>query len=336
MFVKIYENIKGFIKENIKFLLILICLALLFWVELPYVIYTPGGAIDLKNRIVIDDAYETEGNLQMAYVSAVKASIPFILTSFVIPNWDITPKDKVTLDDESMEEMRKKDKIYLEESINNAKIAALQKLGKEIKITKVHNKVVYISNDATTNLKLYDEIISVNNQKVNSLEDYKKIVATSKVGDILNLKVLRKNKEKNVTIKVFDTEAGLKTGISFVNIADFESDVQIDVKSKVSESGPSGGLMMALGIYNSLTKEDITKGKNIIGTGTITKDGVIGEIGGVKYKVLGAKRKKADIFICPKENYDEAVKVAKENNYDIIILTDESFSGIINQLKNLK
>ena len=93
--------------------------------------------------------------------------------------------------------------------------------------------------------------------------------------------------------------------------------------------------LQALGIYNSLTEEDITKGKNIIGTGTIDVNGNIGEIGGVKYKLIGAVRNKADIFICPKENEKEAKKVAKENNYDIIILTADNLAEIIQKLENI-
>lgn len=335
MFNKIYDEVKQFIKNNFKFLILLIILNVLFWVELPYIIYTPGGAINLEERIEIDEENKTEGKLQMAYVSAVKASIPFVLTSFIIPNWDLTPKSEVTLENESLKESQQKDKLYLEESINNAKLAALKELNYDIDITKVHNKVIYISKEAKTELKLYDEIISVNGIKIESLMDYKKIVEASKENDILYLKVLRNSKEKEITIKVFKTKDGLKTGISLISIYDFESDVDIKIKSKSSESGPSGGLMMSLGIYNALTQDDITKGKNIIGTGTIDKEGNIGEIGGVKYKLIGAIKNKADIFICPKENYAEAQKIAQENNYNIPILTDDNLSGIISQLKNL-
>ena len=68
-------------------------------------------------------------------------------------------------------------------------------------------------------------------------------------------------------------------------------------------------------IYNQITDNDITNGLKIMGTGTISKDGKVGEIGGVKYKLLGAVKNKADVFICPKENYEEAKKVRDERNY---------------------
>ena len=79
--------------------------------------------------------------------------------------------------------------------------------------------------------------------------------------------------------------------------------------------------MNALAIYNALVEEDITKGKKIIGTGTIERDGTVGDIGGVKYKLLGASRKKADIFLVPEKNYDEAIQVKNDQDLDIRIIS---------------
>lgn len=336
MFTKIYEKVKSFILNNWGFLLAIVILNLLFWIELPYVIYAPGGAINLASRIDTSPNYKAEGKLQMAYVSMVRGSIPFLLASYVIPNWDIEAKDDLTLDNETMRDMIKKDKLYLQESINNATISALDLLEKDYKIEKVHNTIVYVAPEASSSLKLYDEIISVDGQEISSLDEIKKIVGSHQEGDMLDLKVRHNNKEKAIKTKIYNTEDGLKAGISIVTTYDLETANDINIASRSSESGPSGGLMMALGIYNSLTKDDLTHGKNIVGTGTIDVNGNIGEIGGVKYKLIGAVRKKADIFICPQENYQEAKKVAKKNNYDIIIITDENLKGIVKQLQEMR
>ena len=79
MFAKIYEKIKEFIKENYKELIVLLVIVLLFTVELPFKIYTPGGAVNLNDRITVEDGYEVEGSFNMAYVSMVRGSIPFYL-----------------------------------------------------------------------------------------------------------------------------------------------------------------------------------------------------------------------------------------------------------------
>ena len=91
--------------------------------------------------------------------------------------------------------------------------------------------------------------------------------------------------------------------------------------------------MCALEIYNRITDFDITKGDIIAGTGSIEADGTVGDIDGVKYKIKGAVKNKADIFFVPKENYEEALKVKNENNYDIELVSVEKLEEAINYLK---
>ena len=82
---------------------------------------------------------------------------------------------------------------------------------------------------------------------------------------------------------------------------------------KGNESGPSGGLMLTIAIYDKLVSKDLTNGLKIVGTGTIDYDGNVGQIDGVSYKLKGAVKKGADIFIAPTgENYQECVKLKKK------------------------
>ena len=90
---------------------------------------------------------------------------------------------------------------------------------------------------------------------------------------------------------------------------------------------------MTLSIYNKLTEEDITKGRKIVGTGTIDEEGNVGEIGGVKYKIMGAVSAKADLFLVPVGNYEEAVSFAKEKGYDIPIIPVATFDEALQALE---
>jgi PDZ domain-containing protein len=101
-----------------------------------------------------------------------------------------------------------------------------------------------------------------------------------------------------------------------------------------NESGSSGGLMLSLSMYNSLVEEDITKGMRIAGTGTIEYDGSVGEIAGVKYKIMGASDKNVDLFIVPRANYEEAKQVIEENHYNIKLMIADTFEQVLNDLKN--
>ena len=89
-------------------------------------------------------------------------------------------------------------------------------------------------------------------------------------------------------------------------------------------------------IYNKITKKDVTKGLKIAGTGEIDKDGNIGTIGGVKYKLLGAEKKHADIFLVPNgENYKECIKIKKERNLKIKVIGVSTFSEAVDKLNRI-
>ncbi len=333
MFTKIYEKIKEFIKENYKELIILLVVVLLFTIELPYSIYTPGGAVDLNDRITVQNEYDSEGSFNMAYVSMVRGSIPFLLISYVIPDWDIVPAEEITAEGEDLDEMLEREKLYMQESMDAAIINAYQAAGKEVTITDTINEVSYLAEEADTDLKIGDIILEVNGEAIDSLEDLRNIVEALEVGEKVDLIVSRDGKERECYAVTYDTSDGAKIGVSLLTTYEYETDPEVTITSKASEAGSSGGLMMSLTIYNKLVEEDITGGKKIVGTGTIDIDGNVGEIGGVRYKLIGAVKNDAEIFMCPEENYEEAKSVAEEKGYDITIISVATFDEAIKKLE---
>ena len=335
MFAKIYEKIKEFIKENYKELIVLIVIVLLFTIKLPYSIYTPGGAVNLNNRIRVENGYETEGSFNMAYVSMVRGSIPFLLISYVIPDWDIVAASDITAEGEDMDEMLERERLYMQESMDAAIINAYQAAGEDITITRTVNEVSYLSEDSDTDLEIGDQILSVNGDEISSLDDLKSIVESLSSGTEVTLRVIRDDEERDCTAVTYDTNDGTKIGVSLLTTYEYETDPEVTITSKASEAGSSGGLMMSLAIYNQLVPEDITGGMKIVGTGTIDIEGNVGEIGGVRYKLIGAVKNDADLFICPEENYEEAMSVKKEKDYDITIISVSTFLEAIEKLEGL-
>lgn len=334
MINKLYEKIKNFIKNNYKFLIVMLVIILLFYVELPFMIYKSGGTIDLKKRLEIETSYKEDGKLQMSYVSALKGTPAFILLSFILPDWDLYPLEEIT-NEGNYDDVITLGKVYLKDGINNAKIAAFQEAGEEVKITKTINTVAFLSDEAETNIKIGDEILKVNDQDINSLDDVKEIINNLEVNDTVSIKVINNGKEYVRKAKVYEASDGtLKIGISFLTSYEYETSIPLEIKMKNNESGSSGGLMMSLAIYNAITKKDITKGLNIVGTGTIAVDGTVGEIGGVKYKVLGASKNHADIFFCPMENLEEAEDVKEKRNLSLEIVGVSTLHEAIEYLNN--
>ncbi len=330
---KVYEKVKRYIKENYKFLLTIVLLFVFFFYELPFVVYKPGGTIDLSDRVEIEDMYPSEGSLSMAYVSMMKGNIPFVLLSFVIPNWDLVPQSKITLENESVDDSIIRDRLFLEEGLDNATISAYHLANKEIKIKKINHVVTYITEEAKTNLKVGDVILNVDGKEFSALEELQGYINSLEKNREVSFLVLRDDKEKKCTAHVYEIEQVLKVGISIINKYEYEENPKINIKTKASESGSSGGLMTSLSIYNALVSEDITKGRNIVGTGTIDIYGNVGEIGGVKYKLLGAEKAGADIFLCPVLNYEEALQVLEENHLKLKLISVDTLENAVKELQ---
>ena len=326
------DKILKLIKTSYKYILLIIFIYALLLINLPYVVYAPGGAINLADRIEIKDSNDSKGSFNMAYVSMLKGNIPIVLLSYIIPNWDIVKNTEITYEDEDIESMIETDKVLYEEAINNAIVAAFKEANGDITIKGVKNEVAYIVSYAETNLLVGDILISADNKAIKNLDEYKDIISNHNVGDKINLVVERNNTQKDVQIVVKDNNGEKKTGVAFVSLIDFEINPKIKINIDETESGPSGGLMTALSIYDKLTVKDLTKGLKIVGTGTIDSDGSVGEIGGVKYKVLGAIKEQADIFICPIENYKEAKKVLAKEKSNIKLIGVKTLKEAINKL----
>lgn len=74
--------------------------------------------------------------------------------------------------------------------------------------------------------------------------------------------------------------------------------------------GPSAGLLFSLGIVDKLDGDgsggDLTGGRTIAGTGTITANGEVGAVGGVALKTQAARRDGATVFLVPKAECSDA------------------------------
>lgn len=337
MINKIYVEMKKFIKENYLVLLFGIVFMATILYPLPYYIYTGGGTINVKDKIHIENK-ETKGDFNLCYVEQINANIPTFLLSKLLSNWDSVSKEEVSLNDkEDVKDIYKRDKIYLEEANQNAIFVAYKKAGKSVNILDKHLYIIYLEEDSDTDLKIGDDILEIDGSKIDSLTDISKILDSYEVGSKLNIKVKRNGKEMMKYAIVHEKDDRKLIGIALTSIYDYEVDPKITFTFSNSESGPSGGFMVTLAIYNQLIDNDISNGLKIAGTGTIDIEGNVGSIGGVKYKLKGAVDSKSDIFLVPAgENYEEAIKYQKKYHYDIKIIGISTFEEAIEKLESMK
>lgn len=329
-----FNKLRNVIKNNYYYIILAIIIFLLFFVKFPYYIDAPGGIVNVNDRISVDASYEERGSFNLAFVSEYDANLVTLFMGWINKDWDIVKKNDVLLDNETDRDYLNRDKLLMDESISNAINVAYTKANKKITIKNNSIRVAYLYKESKSDIKVGDEILEVNNINVSTKNEVKNILSKLNVGDNIYLKVKNNNKIYNRTAKLINYKGKKIIGVMIVDIKKYNLTPNIEIKTNKKESGPSGGLMLALSIYNKITKDDITNNLTIVGTGTIDYDGNVGSIGGVDYKLKAAVKENADLFIVPNgENYNDAMKLKRKNKYSIKIIGVSTFDEVINYLK---
>ena len=100
-------------------------------------------------------------------------------------------------------------------------------------------------------------------------------------------------------------------------------DFPIDVSIHLGDvGGPSAGLVFALALYDKLTEGELTGDEIVAGTGTMSPDGTVGEIGGIRQKLFAAESEGASYFLAPRANCAEAVAGPSPSDLDVYAVAD--------------
>lgn len=339
MFKRILQELKEAIKEEYKFIITIVLLYIILNIPLNYYITVGGGTSDVSSRIHVTDKYESKGSFNISYVTQLNGNVITYLLSYVMPHWEReSANDYKYTTNESLEDIEFRGDLDLRTANGTATYWAYTLAGKELKQTTSKMYVIVVFNDEyKTNLKVQDQILSIDGKTYESLNEYKELIQSKTPGENIDVLVLRNNKELKLEVPLYESDGKTVLGVGLQYVKEYDTTPPVNIKFKRSESGPSGGLITTLEIYNQLTKKDLTKGYKIAGTGTIEPDGTIGEIGGIKHKILGAVSDKADYFLAPSgTNYTEAKKYIKEKKLKIKLIEVKTIQDAIKKLEGLK
>ena len=325
------DRLKRFFKENYKSLIILVIFAFICYTPLPYYIDSPGGLTDLTDRIEIKGK-KINGSYNLTYVSEYRATLPILLYSYLKGDCEILKKEDVMGSDETDQDYLKRDYLSYKSSLNNALIAAYKLADKEVNISNNKLYVGYIFEDASTDLKIGDEIVSINDIDVSTRSDVNNLLNKYNDSDKINIKVINNKKEYERYAVLTNQDGNNYIGFMPIEIYNYKVNPNVVIKEEKSEYGGSGGLMLSLMIYDMLNSKDLAAGKKIAGTGTIDINGNVGSIGGIEFKVKAASKAKADIFFVPKDNYKDAIKYKKDNKLNLKIVSVDSLKDAISYL----
>nr|WP_066151120.1 SepM family pheromone-processing serine protease [Halalkalibacter krulwichiae] len=334
-----------------RWIFLILAFLFLHFYQLPYYYSQPGGAKVLDDVINVEGGFkEEEGSFMLTTVQMGKANLFFYAWAQLSPYRLLYPEEQIRYEGETDEEYQHRQLMAMDGSQVIAKINAYEKAGKTIEYDYKGVRVTSLIKGmpAYGLLKPGDHIIGVNGIEVLTSEQLIDLLQGMNLSDTVELTVMRDNQMESVELgfSKFPEEMNVpndRVGIGIqAPITDrdvtFEPNVTIDT-SQIG--GPSAGLMFSLEIYNQLTEEDITKGYEVAGTGTINEEGTVGRIGGANQKVVAADRAGADFFFAPNEggvansNYQEAIEAAEDIGTSMKVIPIDHFDEALAFLQSL-
>ncbi|GGE35506.1 SepM family pheromone-processing serine protease [Streptococcus himalayensis] len=313
-------------KKSNKWLLVgltsFLCLVLAFIVPLPYYIEVPGGSEDIREVLKVDGKEDTAaGSYHFVTVGIQHATFAHLVYAWLTPFTDIHTAEEVTGGSSDSEFLRI-NQFYMETSQNMATYQGLKMAGKEIEMKYLGVYVLQVAKDSTFKgiLNIADTVTGVNDKTFQSSKELIDYVGSQKIGDKVKVTYEEDGQVKSAEGKIIKLENGKNgIGISLIDRTEATSATPIAFSTE-GIGGPSAGLMFSLAIYTQLADPDLRDGRIIAGTGTIDKDGKVGDIGGIDKKVVAAAQKGASVFFAPDNPVSEEAKKADphaKNNYEV-------------------
>ncbi len=347
------KNLSSRRKEKLLIIglaLLLVAMIAAFIVPLPYYIESPGGAQDIRTVLSVDGETDSEdGSYNFTYITMMPATFASLVHAWVTPFTDVHSKAEVT-GGASTEDFTRINNFFMETSQNMAEYQALTLAGEDISMDYLGVYVLQIMEDSTFQgvLHIADTVTEVNGQNFESSRDLIDYVSQQGLGDDVEVTFQSNGEtltEKGQIIKLDNGKNGI--GISLTDHTKVVSSHDVAF-STAGIGGPSAGLMFTLSIYTQIADPDLRAGRHIAGTGTIEKDGLVGDIGGIDKKVVSAANSGAEIFFAPdnpvdeailkvdpkaKNNYQTALEAAKKIGTDMVIVPVKKVQDAIDYLE---
>lgn len=309
----------------------MICLstAAFMWVLLyaptPYVVYEPGIAVPVKSMVSMEEGDRLGGGDFL--LTAVKLTEPNFLHTFQSiwnSNMEVHLKRDV-LRGYSKDQFADRLNVIMQGSQNNAIEAAYRYAGfpyesitNGIVISDVHVK----EHAGSSSFKAGDRLLGFNGEKpVGSVTELLDKLQQTNKDKPVRFDIERSGKLLNVTFtaNIFDsamTNEQRLEAIGIMSLTELHSLEPADEGKRLKITagdigGPSAGLVFALQAVDLLTKGDLSGGLRIAATGTITVDGKVGAIGGIRQKIVIASKEGAQLFLAPADNFEVAEAKAK-------------------------
>ncbi len=297
-------------------------------VAVPFVALGPGptvntlGTLDDKKVVAIEGVPTdpTTGNLNLTTVSVSDGMSLFqAIGMWLSGTYTLEPRDRLFPPEQSRDQVREQNQQEMSNSESDASVAALRYLNRP---TKMQVDDVAGDGPSKNALRKGDQVVRVAATPVTSVPQVQAAVRAQKPGATIPIDIVRGGQPQTVTVTLGQRPDDPKVAYLGATVNEVNADPALKIDFNVGDiGGPSAGMMLTLAVIDKLSPGELTHGKFIAGTGTISDDGKVGPIGGITHKTKAARDAGATVFLVPEKNCAEATSNAPDG-LDLIKVTD--------------
>jgi len=292
----------------------------------------PGGTLYLSHRtpcarlVVADEhGHDLDGRILMVDVLVGKATpLQYIeqrvgLLNLFHRGAQLLPNQAV-LGDTPPAQYSCQDAQYMQQASQTAPVLALERLGYKVTYHSLGARVFQVNLGTPAykaGIHCGDRILDVGGHPIKSADDVSKALTGMKPGQVVKVTVERnashgKTKQLTVPVTLGRTPAADRAadknpaflGVAVNELTHVELPFHVEVQVG-NIGGPSAGLAITLALLDTLSGGSLTGGHVVATTGTISPNGAVGSIGGVKQKTVAVERAGAQLFLVPSNQDDQ-------------------------------
>ncbi|HUQ38543.1 MAG TPA: S16 family serine protease [Acidimicrobiales bacterium] len=279
----------------------------------PYYAIEPGTARQINDLIKAprDKSYPPKGEVLLTTVSLGPVTAFQAVAGWLDPDVDVVPEERI-LGTGDRTQYRQAALQQIDTSKEEAVVLALRRLGHAIDEHGEGALVESVENNSAASDRLSpgDTIVAVDGTPTVLNQQARAAIAAHRPGDLITLEVVPADNSAKRTVTA-NLGARPETGGAFLGVSlrtrnrKFNLPFPVSIES-LGIGGPSAGLAFCLAALDTLSPGELTGGRKVAVTGTISLDGTVGDVGGVAQKTAAVRRAGADLFLVPPGEFEIA------------------------------
>ncbi|MEV5024832.1 YlbL family protein [Paenibacillus sp. LPE1-1-1.1] len=325
--------------------------AVFMWVLLyaptPYVVYEPGIAVPVKPMLTVEAGDELgEGDFLLTAVKLTEPNLLHAISAMMNSNKEVHPK-RTVLRGYTQEQYAQRQRVIMQGSQNNAIEAAYRSTGLPYESKALGIVIADVPAQASAGSAAFqtgDLLLGIHGEKPSkSIQELLESLQRMSGNKTFSFDTERNGQRMQVVLPA-DRLLSIKSNEQLMDALGIRSITEIYGLEPANRNnrititagdigGPSAGLVFALQALDLLTEGDLSGGSRIAATGTITVDGKVGAIGGIKQKIVVASEAGAQLFLVPADNFEEAEAKAQALGASMKVVSVSTLEEALEQIE---